>query len=303
MKVVLFCGGLGTRLREHSGTLPKAMVEIGYRPIIWHLMKYYAHHGITEFILCLGYRGDCIKNYCLSYDECLSNDFVLRQGGRTVCLQNTDVREWTITFADTGLHSNLAQQLTSVRKYLGDDEVFLANYTDGLTDLSLAPYLGHFYRHGKIASFLAVRPSQSFHFVTFGEDSSIANIQPASESNAWINGGFFLFHREIFNYLREGEDLVDGTLRRLLVAKQLTAYRYRGVRACMDTFKEKQFFDGLYESGSMPWAVWGKPSQDSNDARCGSTERRDGLEAERVLVDRLRTRLESDPAGMQMPRA
>jgi len=265
MKVVLFCGGLGTRLSDYSQTLPKAMVEIGYRPILWHLMKYYAHYGITEFILCLGYRGDCIKNYFRHYDECLSNDFVLTRGGRKVALRNRDIDKWTITFADTGLQSNLAQRLRCVEKYLGDDDVFLANYSDGLTDLPLPGYLEEFYRSGKVASFVAVRPSQTFHLVTIDEEGTVRNIRPATESDVWINGGFFAFRREIFNYLRDGEDLVDGALQRLLFERQLYAHRYRGFWSCMDTFKEKRVFDALYESGQMPWAVWESAEQNGRD--------------------------------------
>ncbi|MCB0089797.1 MAG: glucose-1-phosphate cytidylyltransferase, partial [Caldilineaceae bacterium] len=132
MKVVLFCGGLGTRLREYSDTIPKPLVEIGYRPIMWHLMKYYAHYGHKEFILCLGHRGDLIKEYFLNYNECLSNNFVLSQGGANIQLYNNDISDWNITFVDTGLKSNIGQRLMAVREYLENDEVFMANYTDGL---------------------------------------------------------------------------------------------------------------------------------------------------------------------------
>src|SRR5512146_139708 len=140
MKVVLFCGGLGTRLKEHSDTIPKPMVELGYRPLMWHLMRYYAHYGHKEFILCLGYRGDIIKKYFLNYDECLSNDFVLTNGGRRVQLYNNDIEDWTISFVDTGLDANIGQRLLRAREYIGDDEVFMANYSDGLTNLDLNVY-------------------------------------------------------------------------------------------------------------------------------------------------------------------
>ena len=163
MKVVLFCGGLGTRLREYSETVPKPMVDIGFRPIIWHLMKYYAHFGHKEFILCLGHRGDYIKRYFLDYNECLSNDFVMIDGGKTVQLQNTDISEWKITFVDTGLKSNIGQRLMAVEKYLEDDDVFMANYSDGLTDLNLANYIDYFQQKNKIACFLSVQPSHSLH--------------------------------------------------------------------------------------------------------------------------------------------
>ena len=165
MKVVLFCGGLGTRLREVSEHLPKPMVKIGYRPILWHVMKYYAHYGHKDFILCLGYKADVIKNYFLNYNECLSNDFTLQEGGKKLQLLNSDIHDWKITFVDTGLTSNIGQRFKAVENYLEAEEVFLANYSDGLTDLVLPEMIEDFYKHDKIASFLCVKPSQSFHLL------------------------------------------------------------------------------------------------------------------------------------------
>jgi glucose-1-phosphate cytidylyltransferase len=256
MKVVLFCGGMGTRLKEYSETIPKPMVDIGYRPIIWHLMKYYAHYGHRDFILCLGYKGDYIKNYFLNYDECLSNDFVMSKGGHQIHLYNSDIEDWTITFVDTGLRGNIGRRLKAVEKYLEGEEVFMANYTDGLADLPLPQYLDHFYQYDKVASFIAVKPSQSFHVVKMGEGSEVASIEPVTQSDMRINAGFFVFKKEIFNYMREGEELVQEPFYRLIAEKQLIAYRYDGFWACMDTFKEKQMFDDMYRSGDMPWAVW-----------------------------------------------
>ena len=143
MKVVLFCGGLGLRLRDYAEHVPKPMVSIGYRPILWHVMKYFAHFGHKDFILCLGYRADLIKQYFLNYNECLSNDFVLSNGGKSLDLANSDIHDWKITFADTGLRSNIGQRLLAVRKYLANEEVFLANYADGLTDLDFSSYLDY----------------------------------------------------------------------------------------------------------------------------------------------------------------
>jgi len=262
MKVVLFCGGLGTRLREYSETIPKALANIGYRPIIWHLMKYYAHFGHTEFILCLGYRGDLIKRYFLDYDECMSNDFELTGGGFDIRLCSRDIENWKITFTDTGLHSNIGQRLNAVRHYLADDPVFLANYSDGLSDLPLTEYLDHFHRQDKIGSFVCVRPRQSFHAVSLGDDSLVRDI---GGSDLWINGGFFAFKREIFDYLKEGEELVEEPFQRLIGVKQLIAYRYHGFWSCMDTFKDKQAFDDMDARGDTPWQVWksahgGQPS-------------------------------------------
>jgi len=262
MKVVLFCGGLGTRLREYSDTIPKPMVEIGYRPIIWHLMKYYAHFGHRDFILCLGYRGDYIKRYFLNYDECLSNDFVMGEGGRAVRLFNSDISDWTITFVDTGLHVNIGQRLKAVQPYLEGEEMFMANYADGLTNLNLAEYIAFFHRQNKIASFLAVRPSQSFHQVTYEQNGLVTSIRSIDQGDFWINGGFFIFRNSIFDYMDEGEELVVEPFQRLIANKQLIAYQNPGFWACMDTFKEKKLFDDMYERGNPPWAIWEKPEEE-----------------------------------------
>jgi glucose-1-phosphate cytidylyltransferase len=256
MKVVLFCGGLGTRLREHSETVPKPMVNIGYRPIIWHLMKYYAHFGHTEFILCLGYRGDLIKQYFINYDECLSNDFRLEGSAKDIHLYNRDIADWKITFADTGLHSNIGQRLSAVRHYLEEDAAFLANYSDGLTDLPLDEYLKDFHRTDKIASFVCVHPSQTFHTVSLGGDGLVHDIRHVGGTDLWINGGFFAFRREIFDYLKDGEELVEEPFHRLIGLQQLTAYRHEGFWACMDTLKDKQTFDDMNARGDTPWQVW-----------------------------------------------
>lgn len=255
MKVVLFCGGLGTRLKEYSETIPKPMVDIGYRPIMWHLMKYYASFGHTDFILCLGYRGDIIRNYFLNYNECLSNDFVLSNGGRTIQLLDHDISEWTITFVDTGLNSNIGQRLLAVRRFLQDDEMFMANYTDGLTDLNLAAYIRYFQERDKIASFLCVQPSQSFDVVSVREDGLVGSIGPVQDIDLWINGGFFIFRQEIFDHINEGEELVYEPFQRLIAQRQLIGYRHYGFWACMDTFKEKKMFDDMYARGEVPWAM------------------------------------------------
>jgi glucose-1-phosphate cytidylyltransferase len=256
MKVVLFCGGLGTRLREHSETVPKPMVNIGYRPIIWHLMKYYAHFGHTEFILALGYRGDLIKKYFIEYDEWLSNDFQLSGNSKSIRLHNRDIADWKITFVDTGLHSNIGQRLLGVRRYLEDDDVFLANYSDGLSDLSLDDYLAYFHRQDRIASFVSVHPSQSFHTVSLGADGMVEDIQHVGAANLWINGGYFIFRREVFDYIKEGEELVEEPFQRLIRLQQLSAYRYAGFWACMDTLKDKRAFDEMNDRGDTPWQVW-----------------------------------------------
>jgi glucose-1-phosphate cytidylyltransferase len=273
MKVVLFCGGLGTRLKEYSETIPKPMVEIGYRPIMWHLMKYYASYGHTEFILCLGYRGDSIKNYFLNYNECLSNDFVLSEGGRTVQLLNQDISDWKITFVDTGATANIGQRLLAVRRHLGNDELFMANYADGLSDLYLPGYLDYFQQHRAVASFLSVQPSQTFHIVSAATDGRVNSIAPVQEMDLWINGGYFIFRREIFDYMRPGEELVNEPFQRLIAQQQLVTYRNPGFWACMDTFKEKKLFDDMVARGDTPWTVWEQPANRSQRPAAGHNER------------------------------
>lgn len=267
MKVVLFCGGLGTRIRDYSDAIPKPMIPIGYRPIIWHVMKYYAHFGHKEFILCLGYKADQIKNYFLHYDECVSNDFVYSDGGKKLVLANSDIQDWRITFVDTGLNSNIGQRLKAVEKYLGNDEMFLANYTDGLSDFPLPNLTEPFAASNKVAAFLAVKPSYSFHVVAMDEQGQVQGLRDLMRSDIWINAGFFALRREIFDYLRNGEDLVNEPFHRLAEKQLLTAHKYTGFWACMDTFKEKQRLDDMVTSGDTPWELWKrqetKPRQDS----------------------------------------
>lgn len=256
MKVVLFCGGLGTRLREHSETIPKPLVNIGPRPIIWNLMRYYAYHGHKDFILCLGYGGEQIKEYFLNYNECLSNDFVLSDGGKKIRLHNHDIHDWTITFADTGQQSNIGERLVAARKYLEGEEIFLANYSDGLTDLPLAPYIDKFKASEALACFLSVRPSQSFHAVDVAEDGLVSGIEHVGIADFWINGGFFVLRKEIFDYINDGEELVEEPFQRLIEEKTLMSHKYEEFWAAMDTFKDKKRFDSMYEKGDTPWRVW-----------------------------------------------
>jgi glucose-1-phosphate cytidylyltransferase len=261
MKVVLFCGGLGTRIRDFSDAVPKPMILVGYRPIIWNVMKYYAHFGHKEFILCLGYKADSIKNYFLHYDECVSNDFVMSDGGKKLVLANSDIHDWNITFVDTGLNSNIGTRLQAVEKFLGDDEMFLANYTDGLSDFPLPTLIDEFVRTDKLAAFLAVKPNHSFHVVAMDEQGQVQGLRDLTRSDIWINAGYFVLRREIFKYMRPGEDLVVEPFQRLADMRALTAHKYRGFWACMDTFKEKQNLDDMVARGETPWEVWRKQSE------------------------------------------
>lgn len=263
MKVVLFCGGLGMRLRDYADNVPKPMVPLGYRPMLWHVMKYYAHYGHRDFILCLGYRGDLIKNFFLNYEECISNDFVLSEGGRRRELFTSDIEDWRITFAETGLTSNIGQRLRAVRKHLQGEEMFLANYADGLTDLPLPEQIEAFRISGAIASFASVKPNLSYHFVSEDPAGRI-RFRDSAESGLRVNGGYFIFRREIFDYIREDEELVEQPFERLAAENRLLAYSYDGFWVPMDTAKDRARLDDLYSSGKTPWFVWktnGRPGE------------------------------------------
>lgn len=259
MKVVLFCGGLGMRLREYSEAVPKPMVNIGYRPILWHVMKYYAHFGHKDFILCLGFKGDVIKNYFLKYDECLSNDFILSSGGSNIDLLNSDIHDWTITFCDTGTTTTIGQRLLAVEKHLDGQKTFLANYTDGLTDFPLPELIDFYHERQAAAAFLCVRPNHSFHTVNVDDHGSVEQIEAIGSADVWMNGGYFVLGRQIFDYLRDGQDLVVEPFQRLIAERRLHALKYEGFWSCMDTYKEKQHLDDLYARGKAPWELWKRP--------------------------------------------
>jgi glucose-1-phosphate cytidylyltransferase len=257
MKVVIFCGGLGMRLREYSESIPKPMVPVGNRPILWHLMRYYAHFGHKDFILCLGYQAESIKKYFTNYDETVSNDFVLREGGRKVELLASDIQDWNITFVDTGLASNIGQRLKAVQRFVAGDEMFLANYSDGLSDLPL-PKVIDFMRSqpDAVACFTGVVPTSSFHLVSVREGGRVESIRHVRDVGMRVNGGFFVFRQEIFDWMQPGEELVQEPFQRLAAAGRLLSYNYDGFWACMDTFKEKQMLEDMYARGHVPWEVW-----------------------------------------------
>jgi glucose-1-phosphate cytidylyltransferase len=263
MKVVLFCGGLGLRIRDGEN-IPKPMVTIGYRPILWHVMRYYAHFGHKDFILCLGYRGDAIKNYFLNYNECVSNDFTLSEGGKKLELMASDIHDWKITFVDTGLSSNIGQRLKAVEPYVRNEPVFLANYSDGLSNLSLPDQLAHFESHNAIASFVSIKPPLSYHVVTADVTGRVTSIDELARTPLRINGGFFILRNEIFDYLHEGEELVREPFQRLVPQGRLAAYEYDDFWMAMDTFKDRQQLDEIHARGNAPWELWnGQPAKAS----------------------------------------
>jgi glucose-1-phosphate cytidylyltransferase len=231
-------------------------------------MKYYAHFGHKDFILCLGYRAEKIKEYFLRYDECVSNDFTLSRGGKSIDLKRTDIDDWNITFVDTGLSSNIGSRLRQVEPYLRGEEMFLANYSDGLTDYELPQMLDTFQASGKIGAFLCAPPSQTFHVVDLGQNDTVQNIRYIRDTNLLVNCGFFVFRKQIFDYLNPGDDLVGPPFERLIKLGQLTGFRCKRFWA-MDTFREQQELTDMYERGEAPWVLWpnGRAAVETNGHR------------------------------------
>lgn len=256
MKVVLFCGGLGMRMRADNQSLPKPMMPIGPRPVLWHVMRYYAHFGHTEFILCLGHGAEAVKEYFLDYRETVSNDFVMTKGGAQIELLGTDISEWTITFVDTGLSTAIGERLRRVRPHLGDDEIFLANYGDVLTDAPMNELIEEFRATDAVGQMLAVRPQESFHVIEMDETGLVGGLTPVAEMPFPINGGYFCLRQGIFDYLHEGEDLVMDACVRAAADGRMRAVRYDGFWAPMDTLKERTALQEQYRLGTSPWAVW-----------------------------------------------
>jgi glucose-1-phosphate cytidylyltransferase len=265
MKVVLFCGGLGLRMRSSDDSAPKPMMPIGHRPVLWHVMRYYAHFGHREFILCLGYGGKTVKEYFLDYREAESNDFVLSEAGRKIELLGSDIADWRITFIDTGLETAIGERLRRVRQYLGDDEIFLANYGDVLTDAPMDSIVEQLAASDAAGSILAVKPQDSFHVLDIDSASRITNFTPAADMSMRINGGYFVFRQDIFDYLKEGEDLVMDACVRAAKDGRMLAIPYDGFWAPMDTLKERSTLERRYYTGDSPWMVWnGTRTHDDN---------------------------------------
>jgi len=256
VKVVLFCGGLGMRMREGTSNAPKPMAMIGDRPLLWHVMRYYAHFGHTDFILCLGYGASAVKEYFLRYDETLSNDFTLAGGGRDIRMFATDITDWTITFIDTGQHATIGERLMRVRKHVEDEPMFLANYADTLTDAPLPEMVARFADTEAVASLLAVPPISSHHVVELNSGGVVTNIREFSELMQWENGGYFILRPSIFEALREGEDMVPHAFRRLIAEGRLLAQPYTGFWRAVDTFKDRAEMEQLYQGARCPWMLW-----------------------------------------------
>ena len=256
MKVVLFCGGLGMRMRDGLSNAPKPMAMIGERPLLWHVMRYYAYFGHTDFVLCLGYGASAVKDFFLNYDETRSNDFVLNGGAKNVQLFNTDIADWRITFVDTGLHSAIGERLRRVRRFVEEETMFMANYADVLTDAPLPDMISRFEASDATASMLAVPLQSTHHVVKIDEMGLITEVTPVRELLQWENGGYFIMRPEIFDHLREDEDLVENAMVRMVSGRKVLAYPYKGYWSPADTVKERALLEEMYQRGNCPWMIW-----------------------------------------------
>ena len=255
MKVVIFCGGLGVRMGEATQRIPKPMIQVGTQPILWHIMKWYASWGHTDFVLCLGYRQEVVKEFFLNYREALANDFVLTNGGRDVELLGSDISDWRITMVDTGVQSSIGERLRLVAPHLEGETHFLATYGDGLTDVPLDDMISTLERSGKTGLFISVRPRLEYHVVRADGKGVVTSIEPLMQADVRINGGYFVFSREILDLIQPGEELVVEPFLRLIERGELLAYEYDGFWEAMDTIKDKQRLDGLLDGGQAPWQV------------------------------------------------
>jgi glucose-1-phosphate cytidylyltransferase len=272
LKVVIFCGGMGVRMGDATQAIPKPMVTVGSRPMLWHIMKWYASWGHTDFILCLGYRSERIKEYFLSYNEAMANDFVLSNGGRDVELLSKDIADWRITFVDTGINAVVGERLKAIESHVAGEQMFLATYGDGLTDAPLDDMITTLETTGKTGLFICVRPRLEYHVVHAREDGHVTGVSHIRDSDVRINGGFFVFRPDIFDAIRSGEDLVNEPFGRLIERDALIAYPYEGFWESMDTIKDKQKLDALCEGGSAPWVRKPLPSDSDRHETRGAME-------------------------------
>ena len=257
MKTIILCGGRGTRLGAHGATVPKALIEIGGRPIIWHLLRLYGHYGFNDFVLCLGHLSASIKRYFLE-QQWLDQDFTLTADGAGPRLPqpSASANDWRVTFAETGLDTNTGERIRRVRHYLGDDEDFFVTYGDGLADIDVAAVLKFHRAHGRIATLTTVHPQLNFGLLKLDDTGAVTEFHEKPSMPEWINGGFFVFNRRIFDYLPPDSILEREPLECLAQERQLIAYQHNGFWKCMDTYKDNLEFNQLWDAGQAAWKVW-----------------------------------------------
>lgn len=255
MKVVLFCGGFGTRIREYSEAIPKPMIPIGGQPIMYHLMQYYAGYGHRDFVLCLGYKANYVKEFFLNHKPQTYADCVVSSYGQNIEMLGTPQEDWRITMRDTGTWRNIGERLMAVREHVQNEEMFFANYSDGLSNVDLDDMVAKFKKSNKVACFLAVRPPLTYHLVDMAQDGKVNQFRSSDTSEIWINGGYFLFKPQIFDYMEPGEELVLKPFERLIADDQLMAYKHEGFWRSMDTLRDRQILEDMVEKGQMPWRL------------------------------------------------
>ncbi len=257
MKVVLLCGGFGTRLREETEYRPKPLIEIGGRPIVWHIMKIYAYYGLRDFVLCLGYRGNMIKEYFLNY-EAMNNDFSISLGRQNrITFHNAhDEQDFQVTLADTGLATMTGGRIKRVQKYITDD-TFMVTYGDGLANLDIHALLDFHRAHGRWATITAVRPVTRFGVLTLDNTARAISFAEKPRLDGWVSAGFFVFNRRVFDYLSGDDCVLEGEpLERIAREGQLMAFRHDGFFYAMDTYREYKYLNELWDSDNAPWKVW-----------------------------------------------
>lgn len=258
IKVVILCGGLGTRLREETEFRPKPMVNIGSRPILWHIMKYFSQFGCQDFVLALGYKGEMIKNYFYNY-ELMNNDVTIQLGQpENKCIHHShDESGWKITLANTGEKTLKGARLKKVEKYITDD-TFMATYGDGITDVDINALLAFHQSHGKIATVTGINPASRFGELKTKGDRVVSFSEKPQNGKNLINGGFFVFNRSIFDYLSTEDscDLEVGPLEQIAMDGQLMVYKHRGFWACMDTLRDMEYLNNLWNDGQAKWKSW-----------------------------------------------
>jgi glucose-1-phosphate cytidylyltransferase len=257
LSVVILCGGLGTRLREETEFKPKPMVEIGHRPILWHIMKHYGHYGARDFVLCLGYRGEVIRDYFLNY-KLRQNDVAveLATGGVETLGASCD-EDWRVVLAETGRDALTGSRMRRALGHVKGD-IFFATYGDGVSDVDLDRLLAHHLASGKPATVTAVRPSSRFGELSISKGLVKSFHEKPQVAEGWINGGFFVFHRRALDLVRPGEDvaLEEAVLERLAAIGELAVYQHHGFWQSMDTYREMQLLNDMWARGRAPWMVW-----------------------------------------------
>jgi glucose-1-phosphate cytidylyltransferase len=257
MKTVILCGGQGTRLREETEFRPKPLVEIGGRPVLWHIMKAFSHSGFREFVLCLGYRGNMIKEYFLNYEE-MNNDFTIKLGERhSIQFHGShEEQDFQVTLSDTGQDCMTGGRVKKIERFI-DDDIFMLTYGDGVADLDIGELLAFHQSHGKLATISVVRPTSRFGVLDLDNSNKVLDFSEKPQMDSWASAGFFVLNRRVFDYLGGDDCILEREpLMRLAEEQQLMAFRHNGFFFAMDTYREYLYLNELWESGEAPWKIW-----------------------------------------------